>query len=607
MGRARTPRRSRRQAALHLGVLLRLASAVLTCVFGAALLLGQNSDEVRVSSRVYTPASRLPIAVETREVLLETVVRDAQGRTVPALKQSDFSVLDEGKQRPISGFSVLVGGASQPPSTVAAVSASAGGGNTPNSAAAASSTPLRSVVLYFDDIDTSASDLRHAQTAAEAFVRQGMQTQDRVALATSSSSESLDFSTDKQQLLTNIEKIQAHPRISANGLATCPHIAPFQAFLIVTGDPAAYHAADKQAIQCNCLARQDYGEACSREQDNVVRNQSEQTWEQTKELSQNTLLTIADVLHGLATAPGTRTLVMASSGFIIDDPDLRRALDTVVDQALRASVVINTLDAHGWYDLSANTQNERKGMGHNEEQANLPAGTLADPFATLTEVLSELSESTGGKCFRSQNDLALGYDELAAAPQVSYLLTIAPDDLKPDGSFHKLQVKVKLAGTVEVQSRRGYFAPTQLAAQAATAAAEPQDALGREVLAEDTVSDLPTTLSARAGKNQQGQSALEVSIRVDVRQLSFGHREDRSTQKLTFIVALFDGRGRFVTGKEGELALALKPSTLEQMDQTGLTATFTLLAPAGSYRLRCVTQESVGGKVAAKSQPVEIQ
>jgi hypothetical protein len=43
--------------------------------------------------------------------------------------------------------------------------------------------------------------------------------------------------------------------------------------------------------------------------------------------------------------------------------------------------------------------------------------------------------------------------------EYSYLLGFSPQDLKYDGKFHHLQLKVKAAERLTVQARKGYYAP----------------------------------------------------------------------------------------------------------------------------------------------------
>ncbi len=67
---------------------------------------GISEDEIRTGTRPYTPQARGTLRVQTNLVEVGVVVRDASGKPVAGLKQSDFQVLDNGKLQAISAFSV---------------------------------------------------------------------------------------------------------------------------------------------------------------------------------------------------------------------------------------------------------------------------------------------------------------------------------------------------------------------------------------------------------------------------------------------------------------------------------------------------------------------
>ena len=72
--------------------------------------------------------------------------------------------------------------------------------------------------------------------------------------------------------------------------------------------------------------------------------------------------------------------------------------------------------------------------------------------------MAELADGSGGTYFHNSNDLLAGFKDLAAAPEYVYILELALDNVKPDGTYHRLRVKVDRSG-LQLQARRGYFAP----------------------------------------------------------------------------------------------------------------------------------------------------
>jgi VWFA-related protein len=447
-------------------------------IFALAIFITQSSgllaqqilpDEVRVSGGPYFPPA-MPgseIRVKTQSVEVTVVVRDARGHPIAGLTQEDFRVFDDGKERSISAFTVetfkprVATGKQQaaPAEPAKGDEQQATAGNSPTTEKPARRT--RYIALYFDDEHTQPGDLGRAQAAAERFVREALAPEDRVAIFTSSSTVSLDFTNDIPKIAAAIDGMKAHVRISENGFAQCPRITPYEAFLISNGlDPAAFDAAVTEARMCNCSDAGNFDLNCYKSQDQVVRTQADQTWGQARIISENTLTAIRGVINYLAKAPGDRMLLIASSGFLAGTTELEQQQDRIIAEALRAGVVINALDAKGLYA-------EPPGRPFNSGPQNiLPAATfffelrsLGDRLVTAGAPMANFAASTGCIFFHNRNDLDLGMREIGMVPAVSYLLSFSPDDVQANGKYHKLKVEVTSGKHEYVQARPGYFAP----------------------------------------------------------------------------------------------------------------------------------------------------
>src|SRR5580698_9912924 len=91
-------------------------AALLIC-FSALTLHAQNAAQ-------QPPDSGITLQVHVNSVLVPVVVRDAQGHALGDLKQEDFKVLDQGKPRQISGFTIQQGAPLEPaPQTAAPATA----------------------------------------------------------------------------------------------------------------------------------------------------------------------------------------------------------------------------------------------------------------------------------------------------------------------------------------------------------------------------------------------------------------------------------------------------------------------------------------------------
>ena len=541
------------------------------CLLTAIVLVAQDipSDELFWSSRPYVPeiANAPVIRVQSDLVEVAAVVRDSHEKPVGSLKKEDFLLFDNGKPQTISTFSVLSGPDSSAVLPQGAESNAAG-----SASASAAEVQPRYVALFFDDMNTTIANLSFARTAATSFIQKGLDPGERVGIFTASGTLSLEFTDDVQKLLDTVAKLRLLQRLSPHALAACPVLSTYQAWVIVHvgGNTEELKDARFAAAACGCTG--GAAESCAHSAAESVTTISE-------DYSLDTLRAINFVIRYLGQMPGRRVLLLASSGFLT--LSFGQAQQKLIEAAVRANIVINSLDTAG-----------------------LPIGD--DKYKThfnLSLPMSELAAGTGGQFLHNNNDLAAGLHTLSAAPVVSYLLGFSPPNLKVDGSEHKL--KVKLTGPVHltVNARPAYYAPSPELSPAEKRFHKLQE----NVMASDTHAEIPIQFTATPEALTSGGSVVKIVVHVDVRKLQFQDIGDRKAERLIFITGLFDGKNQFLSGVEGVMDLRLKEPTLKQIIAHGLDAKLSINAPAGSYRVRQVVQESVGGKLAAVNRTVEIR
>ena len=571
-----------------------------------AILAAAQSDEVRVSAHPYIPP-QLRLTVQSQLVQMDVIVRDPRGRTVGGLGQSDFEILDEGKPRPIAAFTAETRAASAPVNPPPPPS------NSPSPAsitlpAAKPTPPSRSTLLFFDDLHASPADLQRTQLAAKQFVKAGLGPGARAAVYSVSAGLTLDFTSDAGALTAAIEKIHSRQRLSENGLMPCPRISPYQAFLIVNNNLDALNAAVQEAQQClnaDSTAATVQGRnpsLSSVRRTNPyqvpVQAQANSTWEKAREDSLDSFDAVNKALELLARAPGTRVLLMVSTGFLSGLMDNEKS--AAVDRAVRYGIVINAIDAKGlWSEIPGR---EAQTVG------SLPLATFFFETSTIgsrndavNAVMEEFASGTGGLFFHNSNDLAGGFEQLGAVPETTYLIAFRPDSEGPAGRYHKLKVRLATRNGDYVQARPGYVTPN-----APTEANQESRPIDQLILAADVPAQIPVKLTPAVTKTGTAVNpALSLLIHVDLAALKFSQHDDRHVQKLAFIGAIFDSAGKMVAAKEGSMDFALKDETFTRLTASGVNAGLTLAAPPGSYRVRVVVADAEG-KMAALNQTVEI-
>lgn len=556
---------------------------------------GIGPDEMRFRGGPYLPPSTASLRTEVKLVEVPVVVRDNNHRAVAGLTQKDFEILDMGKKRPITVFSVET--------SAPATAAIAPAGPPPEKpsiaesprppAAQADRTPRRFIALCFDDLNVDAPALKNVKAAAVRFVKETLVPGDRVGVFATGWKQPPEFTDEVPKLLDSIEKLQTNQRLSQETAFQCPPISAYEAYLITNNlDSSLLQAKIQEAQQCpDARGRSNL--------EDYVKSRARILWERTRQNSEYTLHSIQDVVDVLAKMPGRRVVLLMSSGFL--SGNLEDQEDTLISRARHVGVVINSLQAKG---LEAYTPGRQVDEATPVERASRRAQILeltmqGRQMETKDDALAVLAMGTGGSFFHNNNDVNTGLRQLGAAPEVLYILGFTPSDVAADGRFHNLKVRLTGKNHYSLQARLGYVAPVKTAPEPLIAPTK----LDRQVTATETMTDVPVSISIEHAKQM-----LTVVVHIDVERLRFEMKNNRKAQKLTFIAALLDTQGNFVTGKQGEIELALKEATFTRLvAEQGFNATFSLEAPPGAYCLRGLVEEGLEGKMTASSQAVEIR
>lgn len=415
---------------------------------------------LEVASLTTIPDSGFRLHVEVPELLVPVVVRDKQGDAVGNLGKGDFAIFDQGKAREITGFSVIK-------SSAAAEAVQADKPASPSvsvDAAAPLIAPNRFIVFLFDDRHLTNSDLAITQKAASRMLDEPLPASDYAAVLSLSGANS-GITRDRAALQAAIMKLSAH-QASLHGAEDCPDVDYYAADKIVhQHDPTEFQMAVLKAKTCTHIkiflpsGSQNIYDGLDNPTDPFQRMAIAAATRAValgEEDAHQTLLQIESVVRAMSKLQGQRILILVSPGFLSLSPDAMTFKSRIFDQAASANVVINTLDARGLY-----VGNPDASQGNNATTSQILGETSSDHLAGMLaseNALSELADGTGGTFFHNSNDLQGGLRSLASAPEFMYLLTISLKDVKPNGTFHQLQVKVDQHGK-DVQARRGYFAP----------------------------------------------------------------------------------------------------------------------------------------------------
>jgi VWFA-related protein len=542
--------RMQKPVAILLAVALRVSSAP-----AIAQQSGQaQSQSGQVSS---TPQGGFVLKENAELVLTNVVVRDAKtGEFVRGLKQSDFTIYENGKQQQIATFdfqSVEMA----TPLNEATISGLAAGPNGTSDKAVVLAKPEdlrnhRLIVMFFDLTSMQPEDLDRSVEAAKTFLRTKMQRADLIALVSLGDTLSVDqdFTADRDAL---IKKVGAYNGTQGQGFAQGANSNSNQ-----VEDTTGYTPDESEYNDIN---------------------------------TDRELFALRAIAKSLERVSEKKSLLYFSGGISRDGIENQASLRAAINAAVRANLAIYSVDTRGLQAISplgdASTGSLR-GSGAYNGAALL--NNMNANFASQ-EVMATLSSDTGGKAFFDSNDFAPAFAQVQRDTSEYYAIGFHSSNPARDGKYRRLAIKVNRPG-VKIDYRRGYYAPADFKHS------------GREdrerELEDQLTSDLPATdmavyLDAMYFRLDENHFYVPVSIIVPGSQIPFVKGADKDKATLDIIGEVIDEVKRPIGNARETIKLNLDPSLQARQRNIQYTTSFNL--PPGKYHLKFVVRENQTGRM----------
>jgi VWFA-related protein len=505
--------------------------------------------------------------VQTDIVLTNVVVRDKKtGEVVKGLKQSDFTILENGKPQTIASFdyqNVDEAAVLRENSTVTGKATIADLLNRDFAASPAALRDHRLIVMFFDLSSMQPEDIDRAVQSAQDYVNKKMQPADLVALVSMATGLSMDqnFTSDKPALLKGLGKYNgtegtgfANGNEGGNSGGTSDDASSF------TADDSEYNSLN----------------------------------------TDRELYAIRTIAKSLERVDQRKSMLYFSGGLTRQGIENQASMRAATNEAVKANMAIYSVDSRG---LEAMPPVGNASKGSLRGTAAYSGGAMQsqlDANFGSQETLATLSSDTGGKAFFDSNDFAPAFQQVQHDTEAYYILGFHSTNPTRDGSYRHLTVKLN-RNDVKMDYRPGYYAPADF---------QHQKTEDREVaLTEQMQSDLPATdvavyLQALYFRLEGDKFFIPVSLIVPGSQIHSVKNGDRDKANIDVMGQVKNAQGIIVGNVRDNVKLTLDAAQQVQRKNIQYSTGFTL-AP-GKYHLKFVVRENQTGAMGSFETDLQV-
>ena len=524
---------------------------------GAQAGVAQSAGSQTGAQISNTPQGGFVLKMNGELVLTNVVARDSKtGEVIQGLKQSDFTIYENGKQQQIETFDFESVDKAMPLNEATVTGLAAGtSGNGSKAVVVAKPEDLRNhrlIVMFFDLTSMQPEDLERSVLAAQDFLKLKMQPADLVALVSLGDTLNVDqdFTADKQALINEV---------------------------------AVYNGTEGQGFAEGATANS-----------NQVEDSTSYTPDESEYNDLNTdreLFALRAVSKSLEKITEKKSLLYFSGGISRDGIENQASIRAAINAAVRANLAIYSVDTRGLQAISplgdASTGSLRGSGGFN---GGALGNSMQANFATQ-EVMDTLSRDTGGKAFFDSNDFAPAFAQVERDTSAYYAIGFRSTNPLRDGRYRKLTIKINRPG-VKLEYRPGYYAPADFKHSG-------HEDRERE-LEEQLASDLPATdmavyMDAMYFKLDENRFFVPVSLIVPGSQIPFVKGGDKDKATLDIIGTVIDEVKRPIGHARETVKLNLDPSLQARQKNIQYTTSFNL--PPGKYQMKFVVRENQTGRM----------
>jgi VWFA-related protein len=544
------------------------------------------------------------VRVNTDLVQTDVMVFDKQGRFVDGLKREQFELTIDGKIQPISFFEQVKAGSAQEAAQLAANK------NQTPSASVSTNNRGRVIIFFLDDLHLSLDSLGRTRSMLTEFVEREMGENDQVLIATTSGDIGFlqQFTDSKTMLRAAISRLNHKPYNTRDLTRESVPMSEYTALAIERKeDPNIMKFYVEECLKGAPLRYQSI--SCEIE----IVNRARLVLLQAAQVTSSTYGALEKLMRAVSALPGRKLAFFISDGFLLDtgprNLDPRAKLNQITDAALRAGIVLYTIDARGLISgqTDATNNNAMDANGRMET-------TMLREIPATQDALNALAADTGGRALRNQNTFGQWVNKIIEETSSYYLLAWRPENEEQTSKDFK-NISVRVAGHPEWTARlpRGFLKAVAVNAArltdkaASDATSTPQQQLREALTSPVTKKEIPTSLSAIYLDTPEHGMVLTASVQIANGGLTYETADGKQTAAVDLVGLVFDEKGKAAGNFQTRLKINPPASTgAAQTNYQNTIYNHRFQIKPGLYQVIVAARDSKSGQVGSAREWVLI-
>jgi len=290
-----------------------------------------------------------------------------------------------------------------------------------------------------------------------------------------------------------------------------------------------------------------------------------------------------------------KSLIYFASGLALNGIDNQAQMHATTDAAIRAGVVLWTIDARGLVASAPIGDASQASNGGQTMYSGVASVNFDQSFSRSQESLYTLATDTGGKAFLDNNDLARGIVQAQQSISDYYILSYYTTNTDLNGKFRRIRIELANKQDAKLDYRNGYYAGKEFKKFNDV---DRERQLEEALMLEDPVTELTIAMEIDYFQLNRAEYFTPVVVKIPGRELALAKRKGANFTHIDFIGEIKDiAGGETVTNLRDSVNIKLSDATAAELAHRPIEydTGYTLLP--GEYSIKFLARDDETGRI----------